>query len=182
LIEPSTRLILVTAHRRESFGYPLRGICDAIRDLARRYEDVLIVYPVHLNPNVWEPVHELLGQVPRVRLLPPVDYVALVHLMKHSYLIMTDSGGIQEEAPSLGVPVLVMRETTERPEAIEAGAARLVGTDPGRITSEADKLLNQSAEYAAMAHAINPFGDGRASQRIVDVLLTGDCQEFVAGT
>jgi len=108
----------------------------AIRDLASRYEDVRIVYPVHLNPNVWEPVHELLGQVPRVRLLPPVDYVALVHLMKHSYLIMTDSGGIQEEAPSLGVPVMVLRETTERPEAVEAGAARLVGTDPSRIMLE----------------------------------------------
>ena len=159
----------------------MRGICAAIRDLARRHAEVRIVYPVHLNPNVWRPVHELLQDVPRVKLLPPVDYITLVHLMKNSYLILTDSGGIQEEAPSLGVPVMVLRETTERPEAVEAGAARLVGTDPSRITLEADKLLNKPAEHAAMAHAINPFGDGRAAQRIVDTLLLGDCQEFVAG-
>jgi UDP-N-acetylglucosamine 2-epimerase (non-hydrolysing) len=181
LIEPGTKLILVTAHRRESFGYPLRGICAAVRDLARYHEEVRIVYPVHLNPNVWQPVHELLDQAPRVKLLPPVDYVSLVHLMKNSYLIMTDSGGIQEEAPSLGVPVLILRETTERPEAVQAGAARIVGADPTHITLEASKLLDNPAEHAAMARAVNPFGDGRASQRIVDVLLTGDCQEFVAG-
>jgi UDP-N-acetylglucosamine 2-epimerase len=137
----------------------------------RRRQDVQVVYPVHLNPNVWGPVHELLGDVPRIRLLPPVDYLALVHLMKHSFLILTDSGGIQEEAPSLGVPVLVLREVTERPEAVEAGAARVVGTDPERIVAEAERLLEDPVAYAAMARVVNPFGDGHAAERIVAALM-----------
>jgi UDP-N-acetylglucosamine 2-epimerase (non-hydrolysing) len=168
---PSGPLILVTAHRRESFGAPLRRICTALRELVRRRQDVQVVYPVHLNPNVWGPVHELLGDVPRIRLLPPVDYLALVHLMKHSFLILTDSGGIQEEAPSLGVPVLVLREVTERPEAVEAGAARVVGTDPERIVAEAERLLEDPVAYTAMARVVNPFGDGHAAERIVAALM-----------
>jgi len=181
LVESGTRLILLTAHRRESFGPKLRDICIAVRDLARRHPDVRIVCPVHPNPNVCEPVHELLRDEARIRLLPPVDYTTLVHLMKHSYLILTDSGGIQEEAPSLGVPVLVLRETTERPEAVEAGAARIVGTDPVRIGLEAERLLEHEAERAAMGRVVSPFGDGRAAGRIVDVLLSGSCSEFQAG-
>ncbi len=165
------RTILVTAHRRESFGEPLRRICTALRELASRRPDVQVVYPVHLNPNVWGPVHELLEDTPRITLLPPVDYLTLVHLMKHSALILTDSGGIQEEAPSLGVPVLVLREVTERPEAVEAGAARVVGTDPQRILAETERLLDDPAAYAAMARAVNPYGDGRAAERIVAALL-----------
>jgi UDP-N-acetylglucosamine 2-epimerase (non-hydrolysing) len=173
-LQPATcnlKLILVTAHRRESFGPPLRRVCSALRELVRRRDDVQVVYPVHLNPNVWGPVHELLGDVPCIRLLPPVDYLTLVHLMKHSTLILTDSGGIQEEAPSLGVPVLVLREVTERPEAVEVGAARVVGTDPERILAEAEWLLDDPVAHAAMARAVNPYGDGHAAERIVDALL-----------
>ncbi len=167
---PSPHLILVTAHRRENFGRPLENICAALRTLAGR-GDVQVVYPVHLNPNVWGPVHELLDGVPGIRLLPPVDYLTLVHLMKHSALILTDSGGIQEEAPGLGVPVLVLREVTERPEGVEAGTARLVGTDPGRIVAEASRLLDDPAAHRAMARAVNPYGDGHAAERIVAALL-----------
>jgi UDP-N-acetylglucosamine 2-epimerase (non-hydrolysing) len=174
---PSRRLILITAHRRENFGEPIRGICQALRQIAHR-GDVHIIYPVHRNPNIWDPVHHILGAVPGITLIPPVDYLTLIHLMKHSTIILTDSGGLQEEAPSLGVPVLVLRETTERPEAVEYGAACLVGTDPDRIRSEAEKLLDDPAAYACMANAINPYGDGLASRRIVDVFLTGGCQEF----
>jgi UDP-N-acetylglucosamine 2-epimerase len=137
---------------------------------------VQVVYPVHLNPNVWGPVHELLGDVPRITLLPPVDYLTLVHLMKHSTLILTDSGGIQEEAPSLGVPVLVLREVTERPEAVEAGTARVVGTDPQRILAETGCLLDDEKAYQAMARAVNPYGDGHAAERIVEALL--GCARF----
>jgi UDP-N-acetylglucosamine 2-epimerase (non-hydrolysing) len=173
--------ILVTAHRRESFGQPIGDICSALDILARR-TDVHIIYPVHRNPNIWEPAHALLGNHPNITLIPPVDYLTLVHLMKHSHLILTDSGGIQEEAPSLGVPVLVLRETTERPEAVEAGAARVVGTSPERIVSEAQRLLDDPATHAAMAQSINPYGDGLAAKRIVDVLLTGQCEEFLPGT
>jgi len=170
----SPHLILVTAHRRESFGAPLRRICTALRELVRRRDDVQVVYPVHLNPNVWGRVHEWLGDVPRIRLLPPVDYLTMVHLMKRSFLILTDSGGIQEEAPSLGVPVLVLREVTERPEAVEAGAARVVGTDPERILAETELLLDDSAAHAAMARVVNPYGDGHAAERIVAALLATD--------
>ena len=164
------RLILVTAHRRENFGEPLESICEALKRLASR-GDVEIVYPVHLNPNVKEPVHRLLGNIPHVTLLPPLDYLPLVHLMKRASLVLTDSGGIQEEAPAFGVPVLVLREVTERPEGVEAGTLKLVGTDAERIVSQAASLLDIPAEYAKMAKAVNPFGDGHASERIVKALL-----------
>lgn len=172
LARPNLQLILVTAHRRENFGPPLESVCLALRDLAARGEGrVQIVYPVHLNPNVQEPVHRLLGGVPNVTLLPPLDYLPLVHLMKRAYLVLTDSGGIQEEAPGLGQPVLVLREVTERPEAVDAGTVRLVGTDRARIVAEATRLLEDGAAYAAMARAVNPYGDGHAAARIVAALL-----------
>jgi len=164
------RLVLVTAHRRESFGAPFESLCRALRDLADRNADVEIVYPVHLNPNVREPVMRILAGHPRIRLIEPLRYEQFSHLMSRSYLILTDSGGIQEEAPVLGKPTLVMRETTERPEAIEAGTARLVGTDRTRIVTEAERLLNDDSAYAAMAHAGSPFGDGRAAERIAAIL------------
>ena len=164
------RLILVTAHRRESFGAPLRSICAALREITARY-GVHIVYPVHLNPNVWVPVHELLAGVPGITLLPPVDYRSLVYLMKRAHLILTDSGGIQEEAPRLGVPVLVLRSVTERPEAVEAGTTRVVGTDADAIVGEVDRLLRDDAAYQSMAKAVNPYGDGHAAARIVEALL-----------
>jgi UDP-N-acetylglucosamine 2-epimerase (non-hydrolysing) len=167
------RLILVTAHRRESFGAPLESLCQALRDLAERNADVEIVYPVHLNPNVRDPVGRILARQPRVHLLEPLRYEQFAHLMARSHLILTDSGGIQEEAPVLGKPTLVMRETTERPEAIEAGTARLVGTDRARIVAEAERLLHDQEAYRAMAQAGSPFGDGRAAERIVNILLSG---------
>jgi UDP-N-acetylglucosamine 2-epimerase len=165
------RMILVTAHRRENFGEPLRNICAALREIATSRPDVQIVYPVHLNPNVQQPVNGLLRDLPNITLLPPVDYLTLVHLLKHCYLVLTDSGGLQEEAPSLGKPVLVLRATTERPEALEAGTARIVGTDREAIVRETYRLLDDADEYAAMAHAVNPFGDGHAAERIVEALL-----------
>ena len=166
------KLILVTAHRRESFGLPLERICQALRAIAQNGDgDVQIVYPVHPNPHVQGPVRRLLGEVPHITLLPPVDYLTLAHLMKHSTLILTDSGGIQEEAPSLGVPVLVLRETTERPEAVEAGVAQVVGTDVECIMAETFRLLNDPEAYAAMARPVNPYGDGHAAERIVEALL-----------
>jgi UDP-N-acetylglucosamine 2-epimerase (non-hydrolysing) len=164
------RLILVTAHRRENFGQPLEDICFAIQDLAGR-GDVEIVYPVHPNPNVREPVQRLLGNVPHITLLPPQDYLPLVHLMKNSTLILTDSGGIQEEAPVFGIPVLVLRNVTERPEGVEAGVLQLVGTDRGLIVREAIRLLDNASDYAAMTKAVNPFGDGHAAPRIVEALV-----------
>jgi UDP-N-acetylglucosamine 2-epimerase len=163
-------VILVTAHRRESFGEPLLGICAALRTLARR-GDVRVVYPVHRNPNVWGVVHAELAGEPRVTLLPPLDYRALVFLLQRCTFVLTDSGGIQEEAPSLGKPVLVLREVTERPEGVEAGTARVVGTAPSRIVAEAARLLDDPSAYAAMAREVNPYGDGRAAQRIVTALL-----------
>ncbi len=167
------RLILVTAHRRENWGQRLEQICVALQRLAAAYkDDVHIVYPVHLNPHVQEPVYRLLGNVPNITLLPPLDYLPLVHLMKRVYLILTDSGGIQEEAPSLGKPVLVLRDVTERGEAVEAGTVRLVGADPEQILEWTRRLLDQPEEYQAMAQAINPYGDGQAAQRIVQALLT----------
>ena len=166
------RLILVTAHRRENFGWPLENICLALRDIAEHYRrEVHIVYPVHLNPNVWEPVHRLLGDVPNITLVPPLDYLSLVHLMKRSYLVLTDSGGIQEEAPSLGKPVLVLREVTERPEGVEAGTVRVVGVERETIVRETVRLLEDSRAYQAMASAVNPYGDGHAAERIVAALL-----------
>jgi len=164
------KLALVTAHRRENFGKPLEDVCEALRQIASR-GDVEIVYPVHLNPNVQEPVQRLLGGVPHVTLLPPLDYLPLVHLMKRARIILTDSGGIQEEAPAFGVPVLVLRDVTERPEGVDAGTLKLVGTDARRIVEEATRLLDDPAAHAQMARAVNPFGDGRAAQRIVEALL-----------
>jgi len=164
------RLILVTAHRRENFGEPMENICRALKELASR-EDVEIVYPVHLNPNVQEPVNRILGNVKRITLLPPLDYLPLVHLMKHAALILTDSGGIQEEAPTFGIPVLVMRETTERPEGVDAGILKLVGTETSRIVNEAGRLLDDPSAFAKMAKAANPYGDGHAAERIVEALL-----------
>ena len=168
--ERGKRLILVTAHRRENFGEPLESVCQALKELAGR-GDVEIVYPVHLNPNVQEPVNRLLGNVAHITLLPPLDYLPLVHLMKHAELILTDSGGIQEEAPTFGIPVLVLREVTERPEGVEAGMVKVVGTDSARITHEANCLLDDPAAYARMAQAANPYGDGHAAAKIVQSLL-----------
>ena len=169
------RLILVTAHRRESFGLPFQQLCLALREIASTYrESVHIVYPVHLNPNVQQPVREILGGLPNVSLLPPMDYLSFVHLMKASELILTDSGGIQEEAPGFGVPVLVMRETTERPEAVAAGTSRLVGTKTEAIVGEARRLLDDPDAYRRMARAANPYGDGQAARRIVEAILDLD--------
>jgi len=162
-------LILVTAHRRENFGGPIENISRALKELAGR-GDVEIIYPVHLNPNVQEPVKRILGDVPHVTLLPPVDYLALVHLMKHAKIILTDSGGIQEEAPAFGVPVLVMRDVTERPEGITAGTLKLVGTKADAILREAVRLLDDPSAHAQMAKAVNPFGDGKSAKRIVAAL------------
>lgn len=170
-LDPLRRLILVTGHRRENFGAGFEGICQALAALAER-RDVQIIYPVHLNPHVREPVERLLGTVDRIHLIPPQEYLPFVFLMEQAHLILTDSGGIQEEAPSLGKPVLVMRETTERPEAIAAGTVRLVGTDPGRIVAEASRLLDDPAAYRQMAQAHNPYGDGQAARRIVQILAT----------
>ena len=167
------RLVLITAHRRESFGDPFRELCLAIRDLSRIFanDGVHFIYPVHLNPNVRQPVRDILSGLSNVSLIEPLDYLSLVHLMKRSTLILTDSGGIQEEAPGLRIPALVMRDTTERPEGIEAGVVRLVGTQHCRIIAEAEKLLRNPAEHAAMATGINPYGDGKAAKRIVSILL-----------
>ena len=162
-------LILVTAHRRENFGQPLENICQALQELAGR-GDVELVYPVHLNPNVQEPVKRILGDVPHITLLPPLDYLPLVHLQKRAKIILTDSGGIQEEAPAFGVPVLVLREVTERPEGVEAGALKLVGTEAGSIVRETKRLLDDPSAHAEMAKAVNPFGDGHAAERIIEAL------------
>lgn len=162
-------LVLVTAHRRENFGRPLENICHALHELASR-GDVEIVYPVHLNPNVQEPVKRILGDVPHVTLLPPLDYLPLVHLQKRARIILTDSGGIQEEAPAFGVPVLVLREVTERPEGVAAGTLKLVGTETGQIVREARRLLDDPSAHREMAKAVNPFGDGHAAERIVKTI------------
>jgi UDP-N-acetylglucosamine 2-epimerase (non-hydrolysing) len=148
----------------------MERICQALKELASR-EDVEIVYPVHLNPNVQEPVNRILRGIPHVTLLPPLDYRPMVHLMKHASLLLTDSGGLQEEAPSLGIPVLVMRETTERPEGVEAGTLKLVGTDTNRIVREAQRLLDDPIARAEMAKSANPYGDGRAAERIIRTLM-----------
>ena len=168
------RIVLVTAHRRESFGRGLAAICRALRRLADDVPDIQIVYPVHLNPNVGDAVHERLGGHPRISLIPPLDYASLLQLMRRSTIILTDSGGIQEEAPSLAKPVLVLRAATERPEAVEAGCARIVGTDEEVIVREARRLLEDAEAYARMAQVANPFGDGRAGDRIVSVLRRTD--------
>lgn len=164
------KLILVTGHRRESFGGGFERICQALRETAVRHPDVQIVYPLHLNPNVQEPVNRLLADIPNVQLIEPLDYLPFVGLMKHADIILTDSGGIQEEAPSLGKPVLVMRDTTERPEAVDAGTVKLVGTDSAVIIRELDSLLEDPAAYEAMSRAHNPYGDGKACARILEIL------------
>jgi len=171
LPDPDSKMILVTAHRRESFGPPFESLCRGLRSLVDRNPDVRIVYPVHLNPNVREPVDRLLSNHERIQLIEPLSYEPFAHLMSEASIILTDSGGIQEEAPALGKPVLVMRETTERPEAVEAGVARLVGTDAGRIVEEAERLLHDAEAYADMSRRVNPFGDGQAAERIVQVLM-----------
>ncbi len=172
LIDSKRRLILVTAHRRENFGEPIRDICRALKRLANRYQDqVTLVYPVHLNPNIQEPVYEMLSDVDNIILLDPLDYLPLVHLMNHASLILTDSGGIQEEAPSLGIPTLVLRERTERQEGVEAGTLKLVGTNPETILEAASRLLDDPAAHEAMSEAANPYGDGHAAEQIVSILI-----------
>jgi UDP-N-acetylglucosamine 2-epimerase (non-hydrolysing) len=169
-LDAGRRLILVTGHRRENFGEGFESICTALARLGRR-PDVQIVYPVHLNPNVREPVNRLLGATPGVHLIEPVEYLPFVHLMDRAHVVVTDSGGIQEEAPSLGKPVLVMRARTERPEAVEAGTVKLVGTDADTIVGQCQRLLDDDTAHAAMSRAHNPYGDGQASRRIVKEIL-----------
>jgi len=164
------RLILVTGHRRENFGQGFENICQALKTIALDHPEVEILYPVHLNPNVQEPVRRVLKNIKNIFLIEPQDYLPFVYLMNRSYLILTDSGGIQEEAPSLGKPVLVMRDTTERPEAVDAGTVRLVGTDPQKIINEIETLLCRKDSYQRMSLAHNPYGDGKASERICHIL------------
>lgn len=172
-IDRNKKMLLVTGHRRENFGAGFQQICTALKEIANRKE-LEIVYPVHLNPNVRKPVKQILGPVENIHLLEPEDYLPFVYLMNNSYFILTDSGGIQEEAPSLGKPVLVMRETTERPEGVAAGTAKLVGTSVPKIVSAAEKLLDDKGEYAMMSRCHNPFGDGTASEQIIERLLGGE--------
>lgn len=173
-LDLTRRLILVTGHRRENFGQGFQNICQALADIASEHSDVEILYPVHLNPNVRQPVSEILAarKLYNVHLIEPVDYLPFVYLMDRAHLIITDSGGVQEEAPSLGKPVLVMRETTERPEAVDAGTVRLVGTSREKIVGETRRLLTDEAEYTKMSRAHNPYGDGKAVQRIVESILS----------
>lgn len=164
--------ILVTAHRRENFGEPIENICLALKEIVKRNKNVEVVYPVHPNPNIKGPVYNILSGQERINLIQPLDYAPFVNLMNDSYLILTDSGGIQEEAPALGKPVLVLRNETERPEAVEAGTVRIIGTQKDKIVSAVEMLFNNKAEYDKMAHAINPYGDGRASSRIVETIFS----------
>ncbi|MCL5247319.1 UDP-N-acetylglucosamine 2-epimerase (non-hydrolyzing) [Cellulophaga sp. 20_2_10] len=170
IVDTSKKLILVTGHRRENHGQGFINICSALKELSLGNEDVQIIYPVHLNPNVQKPVYELLDNVSNIKLIAPLSYPAFVWLMSQSYLIITDSGGVQEEAPSLGKPVLVMRDTTERPEAVEAGTVFLVGTDKGKIVLEANKLLHDKEAYSVMSKLHNPYGDGTSCQKIVEFI------------
>ena len=168
----SKRIVLVTAHRRESFGEPFESLCRGLRELALKYRDeIVLVYPVHRNPNVRAVVNETLAGLDNVLLIDPLDYMPLVHLMKRAYMVLTDSGGLQEEAPSLGKPVLVMRKVTERPEGVAAGTVRVIGTDAATIVAEASRLLDDADAYHAMASKVNPYGDGTASVRIVRRIL-----------
>lgn len=171
VLSPDRRLILVTGHRRESFGRPFEEICDALLELTEGYPDVSIIYPVHLNPNIRDVVHARLGNVAAIHLIPPVDYATMIWLLDHCYLVITDSGGIQEEAPALGKPVLVIRDVTERTEGIEAGTAVLIGTSKEKILLHARKLLDDPDEYDRMARAVNPYGDGTSAGQIVNILL-----------
>ncbi|HBH50015.1 MAG TPA: UDP-N-acetylglucosamine 2-epimerase (non-hydrolyzing), partial [Bacteroidales bacterium] len=167
-----SKIVLVTGHRRENFGEGFLNICGALSKIANANPDVDIIYPVHLNPNVQEPVYKLLGDIPNIHLIAPLDYLPFVYMMSKSYLILTDSGGIQEEAPGLGKPVLVMRDTTERPEAVDAGTVKLVGTDKKIIIESVQELLTNSAVYNEMSRAHNPYGDGKACRRIVNFLIS----------
>ena len=171
-LDASKRLVLVTGHRRENFGEGFIHICNAIARVAKR-PDVQVVYPMHMNPNVRKPVTDILGHLENVHLIEPLDYLSFLFMMRKSYLIMTDSGGVQEEAPSLGKPVIVMRDTTERPEAVEAGTVILAGTETETMASAAERLLDDAAFYDKMAHAVNPYGDGKASARIAEIVATG---------
>lgn len=164
------RFVLITGHRRENFGDGFLQICHALRELAQRYPDIHFVYPVHLNPNVQKPVHEILENLPNVHLIPPLEYEPFLYLLKHCYLVLTDSGGIQEEAPSLGKPVLVMRDVTERPEAVDAGTVRLVGANKTQIVENIIELIDDPQVYAKMSRAHNPYGDGQACKKIVQIL------------
>ena len=170
-LNPNLKTILLTSHRRENFGEPIKQICKAVIELTDKNKDIEFVYPVHPNPNVREPVYALLKGKERIHLIEPLEYAAFCSLMKKSHIILTDSGGVQEEAPSLGKPVLVLRDTTERPEAIEYGTVKLVGTNKEEIINSVQTLLNDEAEYKKMAEAVNPYGDGLASKRITEVLL-----------
>lgn len=170
-LDPARKLILVTGHRRESFGGGFERICQALMEVAQQHPKVDIVYPVHLNPNVREPVNRLLSGIGNIYLIEPLDYLPFVHMMSRAHIILTDSGGIQEEAPSLGKPVLVMRDTTERPEAVAAGTVKLVGSDTANIVRALNHLLLDPEAYKTMSFAHNPYGDGRACQRIIDTLL-----------
>lgn len=169
-LKPESKLILVTGHRRESFGGGFERICQALCSIANANPDVQVVYPVHLNPNVLGPVKKFLSDIDNIHLIEPLDYLPFVYLMNQAYLILTDSGGIQEEAPALGKPVLVMRDTTERPEAVEAGTVKLVGTNVERIVTELDSLLTDCLAYEAVSYAHNPYGDGKACQRIIEII------------
>lgn len=170
IVDPTKKLILVTGHRRENHGDGFIRICEALKEIATTHADVQIIYPVHLNPNVMKPVYEILSEIDNIKLIDPLAYPSFVWLMNQSYLIITDSGGVQEEAPSLGKPVLVMRNTTERPEAVEAGTVILVGTDKQKIVDEAHSLLTDIERYATMSALHNPYGDGKACQRIVEFI------------
>ncbi|PNA96483.1 MULTISPECIES: non-hydrolyzing UDP-N-acetylglucosamine 2-epimerase [unclassified Pseudomonas] len=171
-LSPARKMVLVTGHRRESFGSGFERICQALLDVAQQHPEIDIVYPVHLNPNVREPVNRLLSGITNVHLIEPLDYLPFVHMMSRAHIILTDSGGIQEEAPSLGKPVLVMRDTTERPEAVEAGTVKLVGSDTKNIVRELNRLLLDQESYQKMSVAHNPYGDGHACKRILDALLS----------
>ncbi len=170
LIDPRKKMILVTGHRRESFGGGFENICQALKEIAVNNPDCQIIYPVHLNPNVQEPVNRLISDVDNIHLIEPQEYLSFIYLMNRSHIILTDSGGIQEEAPSLGKPVLVMRNTTERPEAVSAGTVKLVGTDKDVIVREVETLLHDQDAYLTMSRAHNPYGDGQACARIVDII------------
>ena len=178
------KLVLITGHRRENFGDGFISMCTAIKDLTQKYPDVDFVYPMHLNPNVRKPIHEVFGEdlsnLGNMFFIEPLEYLEFVYLMEKSNIVLTDSGGIQEEAPGLGKPVLVMRDTTERPEALDAGTVKLVGTDYNKIVNEVSTLLDNPEEYERMSHAVNPYGDGKAASRIVNKLLVGTVDEYIA--
>ena len=178
------KLVLITGHRRENFGDGFISMCTAIKDLTQKYPNVDFVYPMHLNPNVRKPIHEVFGEdlsnLGNMYFIEPLEYLEFVYLMEKSNIVLTDSGGIQEEAPGLGKPVLVMRDTTERPEALDAGTVKLVGTDYNKIVNEVSTLLDNPEEYERMSHAVNPYGDGKAASRIVNKLLVGTVDEYLA--